>query len=69
VITLGDIAVGSTLLVIDFLIDHAFVPPLDVLNWKSDIPTWSNMSPNWKKPVLPGDPASDDGSRSKFVLA
>ena len=33
-ITLGDIAVGSTLLVVDFLIANGFVPALDVLDWK-----------------------------------
>lgn len=38
-ITLGDIAVGSTLLVIDFLIENGFVPALDVLDWKRAHPT------------------------------
>ncbi len=38
-ITLADIAVGSTLLVIDFLIDNGFVPALDVLKWKERHPS------------------------------
>ena len=37
-ITLGDIAVGSTLLVVDFLIENGFVPALEVLDWKTAHP-------------------------------
>jgi glutathione S-transferase len=37
-IDLGDIAVGSSLLVVDFLIANQFVPALDVLDWKRSHP-------------------------------
>ncbi len=33
-ITIGDIAVGSTLLLVPFLIEHHFVPDLEVLQWR-----------------------------------
>lgn len=38
-ITLADVAVGTTLLVIDFLIENDFVPALDVLKWKERYPS------------------------------
>ncbi len=37
-IDLGDIAVGSTLLVVEFLIANGFVPALDVLQWQTSHP-------------------------------
>ena len=37
-IDLGDIAIGSTLLVVEFLITNGFVPALDVLNWQRSHP-------------------------------
>ena len=35
-ITVGDIAVGSTVLVFDFLISNDFAPDLEVLRWRHD---------------------------------
>ncbi len=37
-LSLGDIAVGTTLLVIGFLINNKFVKPLDVLDWQTNHP-------------------------------
>lgn len=37
-IDLGDIAIGSTLLVVEFLIANGFVPALDVLKWQESNP-------------------------------
>ncbi len=37
-IDLGDIAIGSTLLVVEFLIANGFVPALDVLQWQASHP-------------------------------
>ena len=37
-LSLGDIAVGTTLLVVPFLIENKFVEPIDVFNWQSRHP-------------------------------
>lgn len=43
-IDLGDIAIGSTLLVVEFLITHGFVPALEVLKWQESHPNLADYA-------------------------
>ena len=61
-ITVGDIALGTALLVVPFLIENGFVPALEVLQWRERHPGLAAYADALDEPpVVSRDTARDDG--------